>query len=200
MNFRVAVTGGTSLCTMNPSKCNDRCVDVLVHATSSTHKSTLSSIVCHQQARVEFSGHNFLAHVNLSWRRWRSEHATQRNCLDPMDNTFNHNPVSSSPTSRIALPWATPRMIASAFTPRNPWSCRALGVIGPSVQTAQGRKVQLAHGLHHEIRHGVHQVEIFRRRRQHLRSDQIAVTLHADCQRMVVTHRVRDLRPALGEN
>ena len=40
------VTGSTSLCTMRPSKWNEM----------STYKSTLSSMVCHQQAKAEFSG------------------------------------------------------------------------------------------------------------------------------------------------
>ena len=37
-----------AVCTMKPSKCHERWLEVLVRATSSTHKSTLSSIVCHQ--------------------------------------------------------------------------------------------------------------------------------------------------------
>ena len=41
------VTGGTSLCTMKPSKRHERWLEVLACATSSTHKSTLSSMVCH---------------------------------------------------------------------------------------------------------------------------------------------------------
>ena len=39
--------GGTSLCTMKPSKRHERWLEVLACATSSTHKSTLSSVVCH---------------------------------------------------------------------------------------------------------------------------------------------------------
>ena len=56
MNCCEEVTGGTSLCTIKPSKWNERWLYVLARATSSTHKSTLSSMVCHQQAKVEFSG------------------------------------------------------------------------------------------------------------------------------------------------
>ena len=37
------VTGGMSLCTMKASKWHERCLEVLARATSSTHKSTLSS-------------------------------------------------------------------------------------------------------------------------------------------------------------
>ena len=41
-------TGGTSLCTMKPSKWHERWLEVVARATSSAHKSTLSSTVCHQ--------------------------------------------------------------------------------------------------------------------------------------------------------
>ena len=57
---------GASLCTMKPSKRHERWLEVLARATSSTHKSTLSSIVCHQQAKVEFLGQGFLASMNRS--------------------------------------------------------------------------------------------------------------------------------------
>ena len=50
------VTGGTSLCTMKPSKWHERWLEVLAPATSSAQKSTLSSVVCHQEAKVEFPG------------------------------------------------------------------------------------------------------------------------------------------------
>ena len=39
------VDGGTSLCTTKPSKWHERWLEVLARATSSTHKSTLSSVV-----------------------------------------------------------------------------------------------------------------------------------------------------------
>ena len=51
---------------MKPSKWHERWLEVLARATSSTHKSTLSSMVCHQQAKVEFSGQGFLALMNRS--------------------------------------------------------------------------------------------------------------------------------------
>ena len=60
-NYCEEVTGGTS-CTMKPP----RRLEVLARATSSTHKSTLSSMVCHQQAKVEFSGQGFLDSMNGS--------------------------------------------------------------------------------------------------------------------------------------
>ena len=39
------VTGGTSMCTMKLPKWHERWLEVLARATSSTHKSTLSSMV-----------------------------------------------------------------------------------------------------------------------------------------------------------
>ena len=45
---------------MKPSKWQERRLEMLVRVTSSTHKSTLSSTVCHQSAKVEFSGQGFL--------------------------------------------------------------------------------------------------------------------------------------------
>ena len=55
------VTGGTSLCTMKPPKWHERWLEVLARATSSTHKSTLSSMVCHRR--------RWNSRVKASWPR-----------------------------------------------------------------------------------------------------------------------------------
>ena len=41
-------------------KWHERWLEVLARATSSTHKSTLSSMVCHQQAKVDILGPGLL--------------------------------------------------------------------------------------------------------------------------------------------
>ena len=51
---------------MKPSKWHERWLEVLACATSSTHKSTLSSMVCHRQANVEFLRQGFLASMSRS--------------------------------------------------------------------------------------------------------------------------------------
>ena len=100
------------------------CPHDLLHA-----QEDLSSIVCHQQAKVDFSGQGFLASMNRSGRRPKSEHAIQRHSLDSVDNALNQRAESACSMSGTARPWATPRMTAFVFAPRKPCNSPRIAVV-----------------------------------------------------------------------
>ena len=78
------------VCTMKPSKWHERWLEVLARATSSTHKSTLSSMVCHQLEKVEFSAPGLLG-LDEAVAKETQKRSTQsvRNSLGSLDNAHN---------------------------------------------------------------------------------------------------------------
>ena len=72
-------------------------------------------------------GQGFLASMNRSGRRPKSEHAIQRNSLDSMDNDLNQRADSACSMSGTASPWAT-----QESTNRR----GVVGFVGPGAQLA----------------------------------------------------------------
>ena len=109
---------------MKASKWHETWLEVLAGATSSTHRSTLSSMVCHQQAKVEFSGQGFLDSMNQN-------RSTQFNAsaLTPW-TTPSTNARNLRVHCRGRHPCGdTPRMTAFVFAPRKPCNRPRIAVV-----------------------------------------------------------------------